>query len=43
MRRLFAAREPFYRLADLTVDTDRASPNEVARRIADGVKARGVE
>jgi shikimate kinase len=34
MRRLFAEREPSYRLADLAVDTDDASPAEVARRIA---------
>jgi shikimate kinase len=34
MRRLFVEREPSYRLADLAVDTDDASPAEVARRIA---------
>ena len=34
MRRLLAEREPSYRLADLAVDTSRAAPEEVARRIA---------
>ena len=33
MRRLLAEREPSYRLADLTVDSSRADPEEVARRI----------
>jgi shikimate kinase len=43
MRRLFAEREPSYRLADLAVDTDHASPPEVARRIAQamGERAQG--
>lgn len=40
MRRLLAEREPSYRLADLVVDTSRASPEEVARRIAEVVFAR---
>jgi shikimate kinase/3-dehydroquinate synthase len=38
MRRLFAEREPFYGLADLAVDTDHASPAEVARRIAQAMR-----
>jgi shikimate kinase len=43
MRRLFAEREPSYRLADLVVDTDEASPSELARRIAQLTKAAGSE
>jgi shikimate kinase len=35
MRRLLAEREPSYRLADLAVDSSRAAPDEVARRIAE--------
>jgi shikimate kinase len=35
MRRLLAEREPSYRLADLVVDTSRADPDEVARRIVE--------
>ncbi len=35
MRRLLAEREPSYRLADLVVDTSRAAPEEVARRIVE--------
>jgi shikimate kinase len=34
MRALLAEREPSYRLADLAVDTSRATPREVAGRIA---------
>jgi hypothetical protein len=35
MRRLLGEREPSYRLADLAVDSSRAAPDEVARRIAE--------
>jgi len=35
IRRLFAEREPSYRLADLSVDASRRSPEAVAREIAD--------
>jgi len=37
--RLFAEREPAYRLADLTVDASRRSPEAVAREIADNLFA----
>jgi shikimate kinase len=40
MLRLLAEREPSYRLADLTVDSSRAAPDEVARRIAETVFTR---
>ena len=39
MRRLLGEREPSYRLADLAVDTSRAAPEEVARRIVEAVFA----
>ena len=39
MRRLLAKRDPSYRMADLAVDTSRAAPEEVARRIAEAVFA----
>lgn len=35
MRRLLGEREPSYRLADITVDSSRAAPDEVAQRIAE--------
>jgi shikimate kinase len=35
MRRLLGERERFYRLADITVDSSRAAPDEVASRIAE--------
>lgn len=41
MRRLLAEREPAYRLADLTVDSSRAAPDEVARRIVKEAGLRG--
>ena len=34
IRRLFAEREPSYRLADLAVETAACTPEEVARRVA---------
>jgi len=37
MRQLLAEREPSYRRADLAVDTSRAAPEEVARRIVEAV------
>ena len=37
MRQLLAEREPSYRRADLAVDTSRAAPGEVARRIEEAV------
>jgi shikimate kinase len=40
MRRLLAEREPSYRLADLAVDSSRAAPDEVARRIAEAAFTR---
>jgi shikimate kinase len=40
MRRLVAEREPSYRLADVAVDTSRAGPEEVARRIAEAAFTR---
>jgi len=40
MAALLAEREPFYRLADLTVDASRGTPNEVAARIADLIHRR---
>jgi shikimate kinase len=40
MRRLLAEREPSYRLADLTVDSSRTAPDEVARRIAEAAFSR---
>ncbi|HUG52646.1 MAG TPA: shikimate kinase [Vicinamibacteria bacterium] len=38
---LFRGREPLYALADLTVDTTRAAPDEVARAIAEAALSRG--
>lgn len=35
MRALLAEREPFYRLADVTVDTSRRTPREVVDRIVE--------
>ena len=35
MRRLLGEREPSYRLADITVDSSRAAPDEVAQQIAE--------
>jgi shikimate kinase len=35
MRRLLGEREPFYRLADIAVDSSQAAPDEVAQRIAE--------
>jgi shikimate kinase len=35
MQRLLGEREPSYRLADITVDSSRAAPDEVAQRIAE--------
>ena len=43
MRALLAEREPSYSLADLTVDTSRATPEEVADRIVDLIEQRGAE
>jgi shikimate kinase len=40
MLRLLAEREPSYRLADLAVDSSRAAPDEVARRIAEAAFTR---
>ena len=40
MQALLAEREPFYRLADLTVDASRGTPAEVASRIADLIQTR---
>jgi shikimate kinase len=40
MRRLVAEREPSYRLADLAIDTSRAAPEEVARRIVEAAFTR---
>ena len=40
MLRLLAEREPSYRLADLAVDSSRAAPEEVARRIAEAAFTR---
>jgi shikimate kinase len=40
MRRLLAEREPSYRLADLAVDSSRAAPEEVARRIVEAAFTR---
>jgi shikimate kinase len=39
MRRLLGEREPSYGLADLAIDSSRAGPEEVARRIAEAVFA----
>lgn len=38
---LFRGREPSYALADVTVDTTRASPDEAARAIAEAAGGRG--
>jgi shikimate kinase len=38
---LLKSREPLYALADLTVDTTRSSPDEVARVIAEALRHRG--
>jgi len=40
MRRLLGEREPSYRLADITVDSSRAAPDEVAQRIAEAAFTR---
>jgi shikimate kinase len=37
---LLSSREPLYALADITVDTTRTSPDEVARAIADALRQR---
>jgi shikimate kinase len=37
MRALLAEREPFYRLAELTVDTTRMPPGEIAEQIIDAI------
>ena len=39
MRRLLAEREPYYRMADITVDSSRAAADEVAQRIAEAAFA----
>ena len=41
MQVLLAEREPSYRLADLVVDTSRAAPEEVARRIGEAAFEKG--
>jgi XRE family aerobic/anaerobic benzoate catabolism transcriptional regulator len=40
LRRILAEREPYYRLADLVVDTSGRSVDEVVDLIADGLRAR---
>lgn len=40
MQRLLGEREPSYRLADITVDSSRAAPDEVAQRIAEAAFTR---
>jgi shikimate kinase len=43
MRALLAEREPSYRQADLTVDTSRKTPQEVADRIVKLIEGRATE
>ena len=40
LRRILAEREPYYRLADLVVDTTGRSVDEVVELVANGVAAR---
>jgi shikimate kinase len=40
MRAILTAREPFYRLADVAVDTTSLAPEAVARRVVEAARAR---
>ena len=37
---LYRSREPYYRQADLTVDTTRLGPDQVVARVLQGLQAR---